>query len=244
MSARVDVLGVGFDRVHLAAAVERILRRLEAGERTFVITANPEFVMLARQDATLARIARDADLVVADGSGVVAASRLLGDPLPRVPGRLLVDALVPHLAQRRSPIFFLGAAPGVAERAAAELRRRAPGLVVAGVHAGSAEGEQDAESVARVRDTAAQVLLVAYGMPKQEQWIARNLPTLPAVRLAIGVGGVFDQLAGVQRVPPAVLHAIGLEWLWRLAREPWRWRRQRVLPLFALLVLRKRLFGR
>jgi N-acetylglucosaminyldiphosphoundecaprenol N-acetyl-beta-D-mannosaminyltransferase len=244
VSARVDVLGVGFDRVPLAAAVERILRRVEAGERTFVITANPEFVMLARQDAAVAHIAREAHLVVADGSGVVAASRLLGDPLPRVPGRLLVDALVPHLAQRRTPIFFLGAAPGVAERAAAELRRRAPGLVVAGVHAGSAEPEQDAEAVARVRDTAAQVLLVAYGMPKQERWIARNLPELPGVRLAIGVGGVFDQLAGVQRVPPAALHAIGLEWLWRLAREPWRWRRQRVLPLFALLVLRKRLIGR
>jgi N-acetylglucosaminyldiphosphoundecaprenol N-acetyl-beta-D-mannosaminyltransferase len=244
VSARVDVLGVGFDRVVLAAAVERILRRVEAGERTFVITANPEFVMLARQDAAVAQIAREAHLVVADGSGVVAASRLLGDPLPRVPGRLLVDALVPHLAQRRTPIFFLGAAPGVAERAAAELRRRAPGLVVAGVHAGSAEPAQDAEAVARVRDTAAQVLFVAYGMPKQEQWIARNLPELPGVRLAIGVGGVFDQLAGVQKVPPAALHAIGLEWLWRLAREPWRWRRQRVLPLFALLVLRKRLIGR
>lgn len=239
-----DVLGVGFDRVPLAAAVERILRRVEAGERTFVVTANPEFVMLARQDTALAQIAREAHLVVADGSGVVAASRLLGDSLPRVPGRLLVDALVPHLAQRHTPIFFLGAAPGVAERAAAELRRRAPGLVVAGVHAGSADPEQDAEAVARVRDTAAQVLLVAYGMPKQERWIARNLPALPGVRLAIGVGGVFDQLAGVQKVPPAALHAIGLEWLWRLAREPSRWRRQRVLPLFALLVLRKRLIGR
>lgn len=244
MSGRVDVLGVGFDRVHLAAAVERILRRLDAGERTFVITANPEFVMLARREPELAQLARDAHLVVADGSGIVAASRLLGDPLPRVPGRLLVDALVPHLAQRRSPIFFLGAGPGVAERAAAELRRRAPGLVVAGVHAGSAEPEDDAASVARVRDSAAQVLFVAYGMPKQERWIARNLSALPAVRSAIGVGGVFDQLAGVQKVPPAALHAVGLEWLWRLAREPSRWRRQRVLPLFALLVLRKRLFGR
>jgi len=101
VSARVDVLGVGFDRVHLAAATEQVLRRLDADERTFVITANPEFVMLARRDESLAQIAREAQLVVADGSGVVAASRLLGDPLPRVPGRLLVDALVPHLAQRR-----------------------------------------------------------------------------------------------------------------------------------------------
>ena len=244
MSARVDVLGVGFDRVDLAGAAERILRRLDAGERTFVITANPEFVMLTRQDKDVAQIARDADLVVADGSGISAASRLLGDPLPRVAGRLLVDALVPHLAQRRSPVFFLGAAPGVGERAAAEVRRRAPGFVVAGVHSGSAESEDDPVSVERIRQSGAQVLLVAYGMPKQERWIARNLTALPSVRTAIGVGGVFDQLAGVQKVPPPVLHAVGLEWLWRLAREPRRWRRQRVLPLFALLVLRRRVFGR
>ena len=244
MSARVDVLGVGFDRVDLSAAAGRILRRLDAGERTFVITANPEFVMLARDDEAVGRIAREAHLVVADGSGVVAAARLLGDELPRVPGRLLIDALVPHLAQRRAPTFFLGAAPGVAERAAAELRRRAPGFVVAGVHAGSAEPADDAVSVERVQGSGAQVLLVAYGMPKQERWIARNLPKLTGIRVAIGVGGVFDQLAGVQKVPPGMLHAVGLEWLWRLAREPRRWRRQRVLPLFALLVLRRRLFNR
>ncbi|HEY6201475.1 MAG TPA: WecB/TagA/CpsF family glycosyltransferase [Candidatus Limnocylindria bacterium] len=244
MSARVDVLGVGFDRVDLAGAAERILRRLDAGERTFVITANPEFVMLTRQDAEVAQIARAADLVVADGSGITAASRLLGDPLPRVAGRLLVDALVPHLAQRRAPVFFLGAAPGVGERAAAEVRRRAPGFVVAGVHAGSAEPADDPVSIERIRQSGAQVLFVAYGMPKQERWIARNLAALPSMRVAVGVGGVFDQLAGVQKVPPALLHAVGLEWLWRLAREPRRWRRQRVLPLFALLVLRKRLVGR
>jgi N-acetylglucosaminyldiphosphoundecaprenol N-acetyl-beta-D-mannosaminyltransferase len=81
-------------------------------------------------------------------------------------------------------------------------------------------------------------------MPSQEAWIARNLPSLPSVKVAIGVGGVFDQLAGLRRIPPAVLHRIGLEWLWRLAWEPRRWRRQRVLPLFALLVLRARLLGR
>jgi N-acetylglucosaminyldiphosphoundecaprenol N-acetyl-beta-D-mannosaminyltransferase len=244
MSARVDVLGVGFDRVDLTGAAGQILRRFDAGERTFVITANPEFVMLARADRELAHLARDADLVVPDGSGIVAAARLLGDPLPRVPGRFLVDALVPHLAQRRSRVFFLGAGAGVAELAAAELRRRAPGLVVAGVHSGSAEPDDDAVSVARIAGSGADVLLVAYGMPKQERWIARNLGALPAVRVAIGVGGVFDQLAGVQKVPPAALHAVGLEWLWRLVREPSRWRRQRVLPLFALLVLRKRLLGR
>jgi len=239
---RVDVLGVGFDDLDLPSAVDRIIERLDAGERTFVITANPEFVMLARRDAELARVARDADLVVPDGTGVAVASTLLGSAIPRVPGRLLVDALVPLLAERGATVFLLGAGPGVAQRAAETLRRRVPDIRIAGSYAGDADDHGD--TAARVRAAAPAVVLVAFGMPKQERWIARNLGSLPSVRLAIGVGGVFDQLAGVRRVPPALVHRLGLEWLWRLVREPWRWRRQRVLPLFAALVFRKRLIGR
>jgi N-acetylglucosaminyldiphosphoundecaprenol N-acetyl-beta-D-mannosaminyltransferase len=236
---RVDILGVSFDRVDLAGATDVILRRLDSGQRTFVITANPEFVMLARRDREVAQIARDADVVVADGTGIVVGSRMLGDGLPRVAGRLLVDRLVPQLAARGASIYLLGAGIGVAERAADALRRRAPSLRVAGTYAGSA----DVESAARVAAAAPDAILVAYGMPKQERWIARHLAALPSVKLAIGVGGVFDQLAGVQRVPPHLVHRFGLEWLWRLANEPARWRRQRVLPHFAALVLRKRITG-
>ncbi len=93
----------------------------------------------------------------------------------------------------------------------------------------------------RVLAAAPDVVLVAFGMPKQERWIARNLTRLPSVRIAVGVGGSLDYLAGVAKAPPAIVHAVGLEWLWRLAREPQRWRRQRVLPLFALLVLLARM---
>jgi N-acetylglucosaminyldiphosphoundecaprenol N-acetyl-beta-D-mannosaminyltransferase len=236
---RVDILGVSFDRVDLAGATDVVLRRFDSGQRTFVITANPEFVMLARRDGEMARIASEADVVVADGTGIVVGSRLLGDGLRRVAGRLLVDRLVPQLAARGASIYLLGAGIGVAERAADALRRRAPSLRIAGTYAGSA----DEESAARVATAAPDVVLVAYGMPKQERWIARHLPALPSVKLAIGVGGVFDQLAGRQRVPPPIVHRIGLEWLWRLANEPARWRRQRVLPLFAALVLRKRITG-
>ncbi|MBI3521638.1 MAG: WecB/TagA/CpsF family glycosyltransferase [Chloroflexi bacterium] len=229
---------MGFDRVDLAGAVRTICERLDARARTFVITANPEFVMLARRDAELCGIARDAELVIPDGTGIVAAARLLGDRLPgRAPGRFLVDALVPRLAERGLSVYLLGAAPGIAERAGQELRRRAPLLRVAGTHSGSASDDGAAALVAR---SGADVLLVAYGMPSQERWISRNLALLPSVRLAIGVGGVFDQLSGRTAVPPRMVHAIGLEWLWRLVREPRRWRRQRVLPLFALLVLAER----
>jgi N-acetylglucosaminyldiphosphoundecaprenol N-acetyl-beta-D-mannosaminyltransferase len=240
MDRRVDILGVGFDRVALVDAVAEIERRLDAGERTFIITANPEFVMLCRQDREVARIAADADLVVPDGTGAVVAARLLGDPLPgRAPGRLLVDRLAALATERRLSLFLLGAAPGIAERAAATLRGRHPELRIAGTYAGSAD--DDADVLPRVAAAAPDIVLVAFGMPKQEHWIARNLTGLPSVRVAVGVGGSLDYLAGAAKAPPAIVHAIGLEWLWRLVRDPKRWRRQRVLPLFVLLVLLARL---
>ncbi|MHB8631048.1 MAG: WecB/TagA/CpsF family glycosyltransferase [Candidatus Limnocylindria bacterium] len=240
MAGRVDILGVGFDRVALVDAVASVERRLDAGERTFVITANPEFVMLCREDREVSDIAARADLVVPDGTGAVVAARLLGDPLPgRAPGRLLVDRLAALATERRLSIFLLGAAPGVAERAAATLRRRHPELPIAGTYAGSAD--DDADVLPRLASAAPDVVLVAFGMPKQERWIARNLPLLPSVRVAVGVGGSLDYLAGAAKAPPAIVQAVGLEWLWRLARDPKRWRRQRVLPLFVLLVLLARM---
>ena len=234
------MLGVGFDRVALVDAVTRIEERLDAGERTFIITANPEFVMLCRDDADLAAIAQRADLVVPDGTGTVVAARLLGDPLPgRAPGRLLADRLAALATERGLSLFLLGAAPGVAERAAETLRTRHPAIRIAGTFAGAAE--DDADVVPRVGAATPDVLLVAYGMPKQEHWIARNLDRVPSVRVAVGIGGSLDYLAGTAVPPPALIHSVGLEWLWRLIRDPRRWRRQRVLPLFAILVLLRRL---
>jgi N-acetylglucosaminyldiphosphoundecaprenol N-acetyl-beta-D-mannosaminyltransferase len=236
MDRRVDILGVGFDRVALVDAVAEIEACLDRGERTFIITANPEFVMLCREDPELAAIAAAADLVVPDGTGAVVAARLLGDPLPgRAPGRLLVDRLAALATERRLSMFLLGAAPGIAERAAATLRGRHPELRIAGTYAGSAD--DDADVVPRVLAAAPDVLLVAFGMPKQERWIARNLPRLPSARVAVGIGGSLDYLAGAAKPPPGIVHAIGLEWLWRLVRDPKRWRRQRVLPRFVVLVL-------
>jgi N-acetylglucosaminyldiphosphoundecaprenol N-acetyl-beta-D-mannosaminyltransferase len=237
---RVDILGVGFDRVALVDAVAVIEERLDGSARTFIITANPEFVMLCRTDRALAEIAAAADLVVPDGTGAVVAARLLGDPLPgRAPGRLLVDRLAALATERGLSVFLLGGAPGIAERAAARLRGRHPELRIAGTYAGSAE--DDADVLPRVAAAAPDIVLVAFGMPKQERWIARNLSRLPSVRVAVGVGGSLDYLAGAAKAPPSVVHAAGLEWLWRLGRDPRRWRRQRVLPLFGLLVLLERI---
>ena len=239
------MLGVGFDRVDLAGAAEVVGARLARGERTFVITGNPEFVMLARREPPLAAVAREADLVVPDGTGIVLAARVLGDPLPgRAPGRMLADRVVSQAAREGRSLYLLGAAPGIAERAAVALQRRHPGLHVVGTSSGSPDPSRDAATVTAITSARPEILLVAYGMPLQEYWIARNLAGLPSVRLAIGVGGVFDQLAGSGTVPPQVVHTVGLEWLWRLAREPRRWRRQSALLAFAYLVLRARFAGK
>src|SRR5438477_3253897 len=211
MDRRVDILGVGFDRVALVDAVGRIEQRLDRGEPTFIITANPEFVMLCREDPEVASIAARADLVVPDGTGAVVAARLLGDPLPgRAPGRLLVDRLAALATERGLSLFLLGAAPGVAERAAATLRVRHPLLRIAGTYAGSAD--DDADVLPRVVAAAPDVLLVAFGMPKQERWIARNLPHVPSARVAVGVGGSLDYLAGSAKLRPTIVLAIGLAW--------------------------------
>ena len=239
MRPRVDILGVEFDRVALLGATEEITRRLAAGRRTFVITANPEFVMLCRRDREVAAIAAAADLVIPDGTGALIASRLLGDPLPgRAPGRLLVEQLAAVARERDLSLYLLGAAPGVADGAAAALVTRHPGLRIAGTHDGDADSDSAVAAVAAARPD---LLFVAFGMPKQERWIANNLGTLPSVKLAVGIGGALDYLAGAAKPPPGLIHTIGLEWLWRLVRDPKRWRRQRVLPVFVLLVILERL---
>ena len=177
-------------------------------------------------------------LSIPDGSGLLLAGRLLGTPLrEQVTGTDLSYRLAELAAERGYRLFLLGAEPGVAAAAAAALERRYPGLQVAGTFAGRAGPEGDAETRAAVAAAGrVDVLLVAYGAPRQERWIARNQAAL-GVPLALGIGGVFDFMSG--RVPraPAWLRRAGFDWLYRLAREPWRWRRQLALPRFVGLVL-------
>ena len=239
-----DVLGVPVAPLDLDGAVSYLEAGLERGERVLVVTANPEFVMFARRERALAVPSAGAgvqSLLLPDGVGLVIAARVLGAPdFPgRARGRDLVLRLASLARHRGLSLFLLGAREGVAARAAAELRRRFPGLRVAGAYPGNAE--DDGESVARVAAASPDILFVAYGMPKQERWLARNLSRLPSVRIAMGVGGAFDYLSGAAKLPPEWMARAGLEWLWRLVREPWRWRRQIVLPVFLVLVLRERL---
>jgi N-acetylglucosaminyldiphosphoundecaprenol N-acetyl-beta-D-mannosaminyltransferase len=231
------ILGVRVDCLDTKETLERIGGFVGSGRLHQVATVNPEFVMRAQKDREFARVLEAADLCLPDGVGVVWAARRQGCALrDPVAGTDLVEPLAALCARQDFRLFLLGARPRVAADLAARLAATNPGLQVA-AHSGDPDASDDSESLRRIADHRTDVLLVAYGAPAQELWIDRLRSRL-AVSVAMGVGGAFDYLTG--RVPraPAWMRRSGLEWLHRLARQPWRFRRMTVLPLYALKVLR------
>ncbi|MCL7454181.1 MAG: WecB/TagA/CpsF family glycosyltransferase [Anaerolineae bacterium] len=239
----IEVLGVRVDDATYGDLLAHVRAYIESGEPHQIVTLNPEMLVLAAEDPAFRRQLNAADLNVPDGTGLMLAARLLGHPLrERVTGSDGIYRLAAECARRGYRPYFLGAGPGVAEQAAQRLVGLNPGLEVAGAYAGSPSAEEEDEIIRRIRAAAPDLLFVAYGVPAEEKWIARNAQRL-AVPVIIGVGGAFDFVAGVTRRAPTWMRRAGLEWLHRLLRQPWRWRRQLALPRFVLLVLRQR-FGR
>ena len=221
----------------MSAALAQIERFVQEGGPHLVATVNPEFVMRAQKDSNFARVLESADLCLADGTGVVWAARRLGCALQGpVAGADLVEPLAAMCARRGFRVFLLGAKPGVADELASKLRAANPGLKAA-AHPGGPDPSFDAETLERIRSHRTDVLLVAFGAPAQELWIDRMKDRL-GVAVAAGVGGSFDYLTG--RVPraPEWMRRAGLEWMHRLAYQPWRIRRMAVLPAYAIKVLR------
>ncbi len=234
---RCDILGVAIDAVTLVEAERIVAGFIAAGRPHFVATANAEMVMAAGQDAELARILAGADLVVPDGAGVVWAARRLGYAMPeRVAGFDLAQALLARAAVEGWRVYFFGGAPGIADQAAEAAAARWPGLTVAGVRHGYFDVAESDGIVAAISAAKPHILLAALGVPKQEKWLAANMARL-AVPVSMGVGGTFDVMAGVVSRAPLWMQRAGLEWLYRLGREPRRFRRMLALPRFVLRVL-------
>lgn len=237
----IPILGIPVHAVTMADTLALVEQYMAEPRVHQIATVNPEFVMTAQSDVAFRHVLRAADLCLPDGVGLLYAARRMGHSLPeRVPGSELVYRLAEQAAARGWPLFLLGAAPGVADEAATILTERYPGLVIAGTYAGSPDPAENEAIVRRVNDSGAALLLVAYGAPKQDKWIARNRERLTTVRVAIGVGGSLDFVTGRATRAPQWAQEAGLEWLHRLYKEPWRWRRMLALPRFATKVMLSR----
>ena len=228
---RVWILGVGIHNISTGQALSTIARWIDNRQKPrCVFTPNEDLIMKARRDDAFRRMLNNSDLAVPDGMAVVYASRVLGTALSgTVNGRLLARDLCQKAADRGWSVYFLGGRPGAAELAGKRMQQAHPALRVAGNHCPAFEfalgDEEDAKAVAAVRDARPDILFVALGSPKQEKWIAAHADAI-MVPVSIGVGYAFDMLGGLVREPPGWTTRIGLEWLWRLAREPRRlWRR-------------------
>ena len=234
----ISILGVPVHDVTTEETLNLIDQFVCGGAPHQICTVNPEFIMAAQEDTEFKRILNHSALNLPDGIGVIWAARRLGHPLrERVAGSDLVGLIADRAQTTGWRIFLLGAAEGVAEQTAIILRERYPRATVVGAYAGSPRSEEEAEIAARIRSSEPDVLLVAYGAPKQDKWIDRNIARTGAA-VAIGIGGALDFIVGRQKRAPRWMQRLGLEWLHRLIREPWRWRRQLALPKFAWHVLR------
>ncbi len=228
-----------------AEALWLVRRAITTRTPHVVTTPNPEFVMLARRDPAFRAVLARAALNIPDGVGLLLAARLRGERLRQhVQGTDLVLELAAESPRAGYRWFLLGGHGDVAARAAAALRRANPGLMIVGAAPGSPLPGGDRATRALIEAAGpVDVLLVAYGAPKQEQWLDRNLAAL-GVPVGIGVGGVFNYLAGDAPRAPAWLRRLSLEWLHRLVTQPWRWRRQLALPVFVALAVREGLSAR
>ncbi len=226
---KTEILGVRFDNLTQQEAAQRGRQLLEEDKFHYVVTPNPEFLLAAEKDPEFRRVLNAADLVLPDGIGVVYSAKILGTPLKeRVPGIEFAEAMLSALNDMGGRLYLLGAKPGVAEEAGRRICARYPALVLCGTHDGYFKDEQ--AILPEIAAAKPDLLFVCLGAPKQEKWMARWGQHTGA-KLAIGLGGCLDVVAGnVQRAPER-WQKLGLEWAYRLKKEPKRIGRMAKLPL-------------
>ncbi len=230
------VLGIQVNTENYDELIEQIFQRIERKEKSLIVAINPEKIMKAKEDPALKKLLNEAEFQIPDGIGVILASKIQkGQISERVTGVDLMMRLCEEAATKQKSIFLYGGKPGVAASAAEKLKELYPGIQIAGIQHGY---ETDNEKViAKINEAKPDILFVAMGSPKQENWINANRDQLyPTIYQ--GVGGSFDVLAGNVKRAPKAFQKVGLEWFYRLMMEPKRIKRQMALPKFLLEVVR------
>ena len=226
---KTEILGVRFDDLTQQEAAQQGRQLLEEDKFHYVVTPNPEFLLAAEKDPEFRRVLNAADLVLPDGIGVVYSAKILGTPLKeRVPGIEFAEAMLSALNEMGGRLYLLGAKPGVAEEAGRRICARYPALVLCGTHDGYFKDEQ--AILPEIAAAKPDLLFVCLGAPKQEKWMARWGQHTGA-KLAIGLGGCLDVFAGNVERAPEQWQKLGLEWAYRLKKEPKRIGRMAKLPL-------------
>lgn len=243
------LFGISIANLSQSETLDRIQGLLVSGGRHLVVTANPEILVEARRNLVYHQALEQASLVLADGTGLIFASYLLRQPLTkgRVVGVDLVERLVAESGMRGYSVFLAGSTQDILQKTTQHLTYKYKNIRVAGsysalhdphiVHDSVDEYESQA-LIKAVSQAKPDILLLAFGHPKQELWLAKHLPELD-VKVALGVGGSFDYLSGLVKRAPVFARSLGMEWLWRLAHQPWRWKRIYIaIIVFPWLVIR------
>lgn len=227
---RIDILGIGFDNVTFDEAVDNGFELLCSDAPSYVVTPNSEIVYDSLSNGDYADILNGAGLVLPDGIGVIYASRILGRPLKqKVAGIDFAKALMKRMAESGKKLYLFGSKPGIAEAAAEKLTAEIPDLIICGCHDGYFT--DDAPIIEDIRQSGADCVFVCLGAPKQELWIRDHLNDT-GTKLMIGLGGSLDGYAGTVKRAPDIFIRLGLEWFYRLIKEPWRFKRMLRLPKF------------
>lgn len=229
VSVKREILGIQFDDLTREEAAQRGAQLLEEDKFHYVVTPNPEFILASEKDPEFKRVINEADLVLPDGIGVIYSAKILGTPLKaRVAGIEFGEDMLACLNERKGRLFLLGAKPGVAEAAGEKILERYPDIVLCGTQDGYFKDEQSV--LLKVAAAQPDLLFVCLGAPKQEKWMARWGKHTGA-RLAVGLGGALDVFAGNVKRAPEAWQKAGMEWAYRLVREPQRAGRMAKLPL-------------
>ncbi len=241
--SKVSIMGVKFDAVSKAEAVTLAMQQIREHRKGYIVTPNSEIVYMARNDPQLKKLLNGASLSLPDGVGILHAAKIQGKPIyEKVAGVEFAVDLMAEMAKEKRSLYLLGAKPGVAKQAAQNLWKQYPGLRIAGCHDGYFEDEQEVVDAVKAVGPV-DLILVCLGAPKQEYFIQKHLQDIPAT-LFCGLGGSLDIYAGVAKRAPEFYVNHGLEWLYRLKKEPWRYKRMAKLPLFLVCAAKERLTGR